>query len=46
MTSTFEYTRDGAVVSQPNFLVRIPDGVDNRFEYYTTDIADAGMYVI
>ena len=46
MTPTFDYTKDGLTVSQPNFLTLVPDGVDNRFGYYTTDIADAGIYVI
>ena len=46
MTPTFDYTKDGLTVTQPNFLARVPDGVDNRFGYYTTDPAEVGIYNI
>ena len=46
MSFSFEFFRDGIEVSQPNFIFQLPDGVDNRFGYQSTDVGEAGVYSI
>ena len=46
MSYSFEFAKDGLGVSQPSFLIQIPDGPDNRFGYHSLDISEAGVYAI